>query len=67
MRSSYSPDPSFPPLSRPTHTLAYSKGVFVEKFHIMNIDVPAGVGAPPLDTQLHVHKVLFIAFLQPGH
>ena len=25
-----------------------------ENFH-MNIDVPAGVGAPPLDTQLHGH------------
>ena len=24
----------------------------VEIFHMVNIDVPAGVGAPPLDTQL---------------
>ena len=29
-----------------------SKNVCVNNFHIMNIDVPAGVGAPPLDTQL---------------
>jgi len=24
----------------------------VQIFHMVNIDVPAGVGAPPLDTQL---------------
>ena len=23
-------------------------------FHMVNIDVPASVGAPPLDTQLHL-------------
>ena len=26
----------------------------VQSFHMVNIDVPAGVGAPPLDTQLSI-------------
>ena len=26
-----------------------------ENFHIMNINVPAGVGAPPLDTQPYMY------------
>ena len=26
------------------------------KFHMVNIDVAAGVGTPPLDTQLHLSK-----------
>ena len=26
--------------------------VCVESFHVVNINVPAGVGAPPLDTQV---------------
>ena len=29
-----------------------SKNVCVNNFHILNIDVPAGVGAPPLNIQL---------------
>ena len=28
-------------------------------FHIMNINVPAGVGAPPLDTQLQHCVVVY--------
>ena len=30
----------------------------VQIFHMVNIDVPAGVGAPPLDTQLS-YKCIF--------
>ena len=28
-------------------------------FHMVNIDVPAGVGAPPLDTNSETKKLLF--------
>ena len=28
-------------------------------FYMVNIDVPAGVGGPPLDTQLLLHLVYF--------
>ena len=37
----------------------------VQIFHMVNIDVPAGVGAPPLNTQLlrcHTQQVLDIAW-----
>ena len=51
----------------PDEKLKLGPYVCEEVFHIMNIDVPAGVGAPPLDTQLHVRKVLVFVFLQPGH
>ena len=40
--------------------------MYVRKFYNEH-DVPASVGAPPLDTQLHVRKVLVFIFLQPGH
>jgi len=34
-----------------THeTIVTSHFVCVQSFHMVNIDVPAGVGAPPLDT-----------------
>ena len=33
----------------------------VQMFHMVSTDVPAGVDAPPLDTQL-----LSSAYLQPG-
>jgi len=28
----------------------------VQNFHMVNIDVPAGAGAPPLDTQLQMQQ-----------
>ena len=61
------------PLShkRPTHihVLNITLYAYAEIFHMVNIDVPAGVGAPPVNTSLphHTHILTLtcpLAFLQ---
>ena len=38
----------------------------VQSFCMVNIDVPAGVGVPPLDTQLHMMQLLGLLVSPPS-
>ena len=41
----------------------FNNTVCAEIFHRMSIDVPAGVGAPPLDTQLVKNSITHATWL----
>ena len=55
------------PYSHIPYMFNFTLHVCAKKFHILNIDVPAGVGTPPLDTWKCLYRLECLCILYLSH